>query len=499
MPSYVDEAGPLLVLLLRTLRGWDQRTLAQRAGLGQASISRYESGEPISPEALAQLATAVGLRPSWVVRRLLPVLRSAREQAHAAAAGPPPGKHQPIVQDFAADDAALEAAVREAMHAVLGNLEAAIATTETAALTPRQPSPADREDAARAWERIAACTAEERLWLVEQGAELQTWAFAERLCEESARQAPKGVAAALDLAHLAVAVARLVPGDEPWRLRVQGYARAFVGNARRIAGDLVAAGTEFATAWNLWRAGNSDSLLAEWRLFDLEASLRRDAGQFQAALDLLDRAAALAPPHASGRILLKRASTLQASGDAAAAIAVLHAAGPQIASCDDPRLRFALEFNFCACQCHLGDYAQAETQLPHLRQMALDLDNGADRMRVVWLSGRVAAGRGRQAEACAAFEQARAECLAQGQKVCASIVSLDLALIYLDQGRTAEVRDLAAAMTTILTAERVEPDALVAFHLFCEAAQREAATLDQARRALNLLERRALPALPTAT
>jgi hypothetical protein len=120
-------------------------------------------------------------------------------------------------------------------------------------------------------------------------------------------------------------------------------------------------------------------------------------------------------------------------------------------------------------------------------------------MRVGWLSGRVAVGRGRREEACVAFEQVQAECEAEGQAFAAAIVSLDLAVLYLEQGRTAEVRDLAARMAWILTAGGVKREAVAALRLFCDAAKREAATLSEARRVLGLLEDRALPALSIDT
>ncbi len=503
MPPYKDADARILLPLLRALRGWDQRTLADAARLAQPSISRFESGDPISPDVLARIVAAVGLELSWVEHRLLPVLRTARERAASTAAGRPRDDRGPrATQDLAPlDHAALETAIREAMDLVLAGVDAAADAAEAATLEPGPPSPADREDAARAWDRIATCTAAERRWLVEQGPELQTWAFAERLCEESAREAPKGAVAALDLAQLAVEVAQLVPGGERWRLRLQGYARAFLGNARRVAGDLVAAAAEFTAAWNLWRSGADvgDIGLEEWRLLDLEASLRRDTRQFQPAFDLLDRAAAIAPPGATARILLNRAYTLELSGDATAAIAALHDAAPHIAADDDPRLTWVLEFNLGVSRCHLGHYAEVEAQLPRLRQQALELGNAHDQMQVVWLTGRVAAGRGRQAEACAAFEEVKKQSEDEGQAFGAAIVSLELALIYLDQGRTAEVRHLAASMVWILTSRRVDREALAALRLFCDAAKRDAATLDQARRALDLLQHRAQPALSIAT
>jgi hypothetical protein len=51
--------------------------------------------------------------------------------------------------------------------------------------------------------------------------------------------------------------------------------------------------------WDAGATGDPDRILPEWRLPDLEASLRRDLRQFDRALGLLDRALVLEPPETS--------------------------------------------------------------------------------------------------------------------------------------------------------------------------------------------------------
>src|SRR5688500_636738 len=100
---------------------------------------------------------------------------------------------------------------------------------------------------------------------------------------------------ALELADLALSIAERVPGETNWRSRVQGYCWAHIANARRVANDHAGADEALARAWDLWRVGAAHSdpeLLAEWRLLDLEASLRRDQRRFSESLELLDKAQA---------------------------------------------------------------------------------------------------------------------------------------------------------------------------------------------------------------
>jgi hypothetical protein len=72
-----------------------------------------------------------------------------------------------------------------------------------------------------------------------------------------------------------------VPGPESWRLRLQGWASAFVGNARRAQGNLVGAEAAFARSQKLWQAGapGDPGLLDESRLVELEASLPQDIAE----------------------------------------------------------------------------------------------------------------------------------------------------------------------------------------------------------------------------
>ncbi|HEX3553054.1 MAG TPA: hypothetical protein VIA62_07490 [Thermoanaerobaculia bacterium] len=91
--------------------------------------------------------------------------------------------------------------------------------------------------------------------LVEEARELQTWAFAERLCAESEAAAAGDPGRAVELAELALRVAQLVPGGEGRRSRLQGYAWAHLAQARSAAGDLPGAADASSRARTLWAAG----------------------------------------------------------------------------------------------------------------------------------------------------------------------------------------------------------------------------------------------------
>jgi len=70
----------------------------------------------------------------------------------------------------------------------------------------------------------------------------------------------------------------------------------------------------------------------------------------------------------------------------------------------------------------------------------------------------------------------------------AAMTSLDLALLYLMEGRTGEVRRVAAEMHTLFDAQEIHREAAAALLLFQEAAERESLTayLKRARENLEL-------------
>ena len=77
----------------------------------------------------------------------------------------------------------------------------------------------------------------------------------------------------------------------------------------------------------------------------------------------------------------------------------------------------------------------------------------------------------------------------EGNGYDAAMASLDLALLYLKDGRTADVRRLAEEMATLFEAQDVHREALAAVVLFREAARREevtAALVGEVRRVLAL-------------
>jgi hypothetical protein len=181
---------------------------------------------------------------------------------------------------------------------------------------PHAPEQA-RRGAQELWDYLKDRSARDRRLLVEGAQEYQTWAFCERLCFASETAAPNDAGEAIELAELAVRVAELAQGEEAFRMCLQGYAWAFLGNARRVQGHHPSAEEAFRRFERLWKAGDlADSQpLKGWLPFDLAASLRRYQDRCLEALELHDRALALAKPTDQAPLLLNKAKTLEEWAD----------------------------------------------------------------------------------------------------------------------------------------------------------------------------------------
>ena len=150
---------------------------------------------------------------------------------------------------------------------------------------------------------------------------------------------------------------------------------------------------------------------------------------------------------------------------------------------------FGLRFNLLSNLLHLGNYAEAEEPLQKVRALADRLGQKLDLIRTRWLEGLLAAGLGKRDEAIAALEQVREDFNAREIPYDAALVTLELATLYLAEGRTGEVRRVASELKWIFKAEGIEREALAAVRLFYEAAEQEALTVELARRMASFLYR----------
>src|SRR5262249_55646938 len=147
-----------------------------------------------------------------------------------------------------------------------------------------------------------------------------------------------------------------------------------------------------------------------------------------------------------GRLLILRAKTLEELRDYEEAVATLRRTLPLVDGERDPRLALVLGINLLDNLHHIGHHQEAEERLPAVRELTVQLGNQLDMIRLRWVEARMDAARGRTAEALAGFEEVRRELTARGIAYDTALVTLELAALLLDLGRTAEVRALVPEM-----------------------------------------------------
>jgi tetratricopeptide (TPR) repeat protein len=458
----------------RSRLGIERKELASRLGWSDESrLGRLENGkEPLSREALEAILLHLHCAPEAI-----DVLVAA-DKLITSATSPESPSPMALTEEEHWE-------VYRATLAAIWSLSEAFADTLARGLRQANVTRA-QEEAEEAFTRLMRCTPAERQALPSIFPEYRTWALAVRVAEASVEAAADDAERALELAEFACSIAGRVDEEPRFCLRLQGHCLGRRANAWRVANDFERSGEDFDRAWELWRAGSDANppLLPEWQMLSLEASLRQEQHLFPEALDLLDRAKAAAGGDraAEGRILLKREHVYDRMGDMEHAFAVLAEAASVIEGCGDLRLAFLHQFKTARSLVHRGRFAEAAALWPRVVELADGQSKRLERLRVRWVEGSLRAGLGERLEAMAIFVEVQREFTHLRLPYDAAQVSLELAVLWLEAGRTAEVRELALEMTWIFKAKGIAREALAALRLFCDAAERDAVTLELALR-----------------
>lgn len=469
---------PLTVAFLALWKRLSQKEIGARIGISQKKVSLHLRKEDLD---------------DGVYRRLLAGVRGRPAEVHVVTG---------CLEALRALDGEGDLTTEERDEVERGVLEGArllrTALAETARrsrLSPpadRPPRPGDAEPArwhaARQWAVLEKHSEKHQLLLVRVDPEFRTWALAERACEDSVVQASRDLDRAASRARLAREIAGRVDGPEAWRLRLCGFAALHGANVLRVAGELEAAEAAFEHARRLWNQGSDPGeILDPGRPFDLKASLRRAQRRFEDALALLDRA--LEVGRCPARYLINKGFTLEVMGEYERAVETLLAAEPLVERQADARLRNILKLNLAVNACHLGRFREAGELTQQVRDLAAEMGDEIGVLRATWLEGRIAAGQGRTQEALRWLAQARQEFELRAMGYDVALALLEEAALLLDEGRAPEVKALAQELNKVFKAKGVHREALAALRLFQDAAEREAASAELARRVLGYLFR----------
>lgn len=267
-----------------------------------------------------------------------------------------------------------------------------------------------------------------------------------------------------------------------------GTARAWalLGNAARIAGDLPEADRRFERAAAIVRHESVTDLRTLAELRSLAGALRRDQRRFGEAESLLTTAAelltSLGEDREVARTYLLLTTVHMAAGLPERMLETLAKVRPLIDTTTDRRMYWASVHNEIVGLIELCHFPLAAALLDESRSLYAEFGDPYTQLRHHWVKGLVASGLGRTVQAEMELRVTQEGFLRERSVYDAALVSLDLAILWLEQGRRAEVQELAVGMVSTFAALGIHREALAAWRLFAEAASQERATVELARR-----------------
>lgn len=273
-------------------------------------------------------------------------------------------------------------------------------------------------------------------------------------------------------------------------------ALAHQGNALRAQGELPPAEELLESARFLIDANGSGSSLTRAELDSLEGSLRWAQRRFAEAESLLSRAVAVQVaeerPVAAARVLLKIGEVHWQTGELQRAIESGLRAGDIFSRHGETKLLLMARHNLAQYHLEAGDFARCRAILAESQELYDQFPEPWTQLRRLWLEGRLAKAEGNVEAAEDAYRAVRDGFLEQGVGYDAAMVSLDLAFLYAERGRTADLKRVAEEIVPVFEAQDVHREAAAALMLFQEAVRAERATvgflgelsryLEQARR-----------------
>lgn len=316
-------------------------------------------------------------------------------------------------------------------------------------------------------------------------------ALAQRLIAASLSRLPADAQGACNLAQLATAVLHQTP---PGAHVTALYARALahMANALKAQGRLQEADAHFRHARFVLRFEKDGDPLLSAELDELEGSLRRHQRRLDEARHLLRQAVEayrMQRQHVeAARALLSLGMVHREADELEAGLEVTRQALELIRPEEEPRLCLVAWHNLADGLCDQGRCEQAAQILETHRALYERFPDPWTQLRLAWLEARIAQGLGDEAGAERRFLEIRQGFLERGNRFDAALAALELAALYLEQGRDAELQGLAAELVGVFQEHEVHREALAALLLFESAVSRRTLTKELIRSLARTLE-----------
>jgi tetratricopeptide (TPR) repeat protein len=327
----------------------------------------------------------------------------------------------------------------------------------------------------------------------EEAEELRGWPLVEVLLRLSFEERYRDPEAMLRLALLAkTAAGNLDPEDYEPEVIADHQARAWaeLGNAHRVNDELCEAEAALDVAEERLREGTGNLLLLA-RVADLRASLWNDQRRISDACELLGGVCELyrkvGDNHLAGRALVSTGIYTNYEGDSRRALCLLREGLALLDRDRDPRLFTSATQSLLEVMVQCGEFRDAAEMLLEsgLRQALADEPLNLVTLR--WMEGQIFAGLGKAGRAKSALLEARTGFLQHRKEYKAALVGLDLAAVWLEQGKPEPVKELAADMLATFQRLGIQREAQRALDALNRACQTQRATPGVVRRVSRFL------------
>ena len=350
------------------------------------------------------------------------------------------------------------------------------------------------QDAPRIYMALQESSFEDQIRRVKNEADLQNWGLCQLLLRKSLHLVFDQPLLAVQTAEIAAKLSSYLGDayDPHWVLDLRARAQAYLGNARRVLGELRSAEMAFLQADAFLEQSMTGNEEVRAEVLHLKSSLRRQQRQLDEALELAEEALSIYRDWDNHQgvsvVLVKKAKVVEELGDLEQAIELLREAVSEIDPRGDVRLPAYARYNLAACLSRAGEYQEAQNVLDELKPFFQQVARPLDLVRMRWTEGRIATGRNDAQGAEAAFHEVRSHFLQRRMAYDAALVSLDLALIFARQHRTAEIKELVRELIPVFESQNVRREVLMSLALFQQACEEERLTSDLIQQLSQLLE-----------
>ncbi|HEV7671454.1 MAG TPA: hypothetical protein VGS22_23285 [Thermoanaerobaculia bacterium] len=269
-------------------------------------------------------------------------------------------------------------------------------------------------------------------------------------------------------------------------------ASAELANACRVNDDFTGAERAFDQARLHFERGTGDRAL-EARLLELRASYLNGRRLFREACDLLLQVERIrresGDRHLAARAVVKRGIYSLYDDDPRSARELLARGLRDLDQGRDPELFLSARQSYIAALVECDEPLRAAHELLGSGLGEALAESPLNLAKLRWLEGRIYAALGKHALAEGALEAAREAFHHHGQGFNSSLVGLDLAGLWLEQGRTRNVMDLAQEITEIFARLGVSAEAERAIRYVYVACELNIATVGKIRYVKRFLER----------